>query len=76
MNPDNHFKLHWTARSIELQDVDIPSNHVLVGLQFEEVIENDIKRLRLVALSKPFNFTLERVTFENEFFESRNEPSR
>lgn len=72
IDPANHFKLHWRARSIELGDIDVSPGHVLVGLKFENETVDGVERLSLVALSKLFNYTTGKIiSKEKEFFSSR-----
>lgn len=77
MNRSNHYRIHWKARSIELQDIDLPFERVLVGLKFENVTKDGVDRLRLVALSESFNYTTGKIIPNGkEFYENRTEPSR
>lgn len=68
MNPDNHYRIHWKAKSIELQDIDLPFERVLVGLKFENMTKDGVERLRLVALSQPFNYNSGKVAPKGKKF--------
>ena len=57
-DPDNHYTLKYTSRGVILADIEIPSDHVLVGLQFASIyVDDSTTMLGLKALSQPFNFT-------------------
>lgn len=48
--------MHWEARSIELQDIDLPRGHVLVGLVFENVTVDGGTRVILKPIGKRVNY--------------------
>lgn len=58
MNPINHFKLHWKARTIKLEDIDVPPENILVGVKLNgRKWMRDHDFLSLEAYSLPFNYT-------------------
>lgn len=58
LNPEYHFYLNWKdSRSIQLEDVDLPSGNTLVGLSFNITSFGNINRLRLTAHGSNFNFS-------------------
>lgn len=77
MNYENHTPIRWEARSIELQDIDVPAKHVLTGVSFDSVAKDGVHRFRLVASSVPIDFVSGKINFiENGFHYSYEEPSR
>lgn len=77
----NHYKLRWESsdvegRDFELEDVDVPHGHVLVGVKLEGV-RYEFGRLRLVALSKIFDFTSGEISDKKEkSYWNTGEPSK